>query len=435
MKQSPFQLILLVVAAVAIVGGVLLFAFNRRESSRASELVTIWGTMPSVDFIAVVDNLLERDRKAVNVQYQQFPVETFEKQLVEQLAAGTGPDLILLPQDLIVRHQNKLLPIPYEFYPERSFKDVFIEEGELYLSDTGVLGVPFTVDPLVMYWNRSLFTRAGFSEPPREWSKLLEIIPQLTVKDSTLAVTKAGVALGEFRNIDNAKEIFTALLLQAGNPVIIKIKEEGQEEYKYESILGERLGYATRPAEAALNFYTQFSNPSKAVYSWNRSLPSSAEMFVAGDLAIYFGFASEFDEIRKKNPNLNFDVAVLPESGNGAISTYGKMQAFSIIKTTDNFEAAFNTIVRMTEPQTLAFLSDHLLLPPVRRDLLNGTADNAIMTVFYNSALRSKGIYDLNPEETNKILQDMVESYITGRTRGLEAINEADNLLQDLILD
>lgn len=430
MKQSPFQLILLVVAGIAIVGGVLFFAFNRRDAARSSAQVTVWGTMPADDFSALVESILDRERKSVNVQYQEFPESTFEEQLVERLAEGTGPDVILLSQDLIIRHQNKLLPIPYEYFPQRTFKDVFIEEGELYLSDEGILGVPFTIDPLVMYWNRSLFTRAGFSEPPRQWSKLLEIIPQLTVKDSSLAVSKAGIALGEFRNIKNAKEIFTALLLQAGNSVITKTKD--QEGYNYESIIDERLGYATRPAEAALNFYTQFSNPSKAVYTWNRSLPNSEEMFVSGDLAIYLGFASEYESIRKKNPNLNFDVALLPESGNGSVSTFGRMQAFSIIKSTKNFESAFNMINKMTDFKSLDFFSDYLLLPPVRRDLLTSTADDAVMTVFFNSALRSKAIYDLNPQETDKIFQDMIESYITGRTRGEEAIDVADDLLENL---
>lgn len=435
MKQSPFQIILLVVAGIAIVIGVLLFAFNQRDSAQLRQGVTIWGTVPAVDVNAVIADILERDRNSINVTYQEFSRATFESELVERLATGEGPDIVLLPQDLIVQHENKFQRIPYDLYPERTFKDIFIEEGELFLHPEGITGIPFVVDPMVMYWNRTLFTRAGLSEPPREWGKILDIVPQLTIKDSSFAVTKSGVALGEFRNVTNAKEIFLTLLLQAGNPLIFRNVDDedlSRRSGDYTVLLSAPLGYAVRPAEAALNFYTQFSNPAKAVYSWNRSLPSSQDMFVSGDLAIYFGFASEFDLMRKKNPTLNFDVALMPQSSNGALSTFANMHSFAITRTTKNFDSALYAITRLTEPESIAFLSERQFLPPVRRDLLRGQNDNAVMTVLYNAALRSKGVYDLDPEETESIFQDMVESYVTGRSSAGEAITDAEDLLNSI---
>jgi hypothetical protein len=35
-------------------------------------------------------------------------------------------------------------------------------------------------------------------------------------------------------------------------------------------------------------------------YSWNRSLPNSSDAFANGDLAIYFGFASEYAKMKEK---------------------------------------------------------------------------------------------------------------------------------------
>ncbi len=44
-------------------------------------------------------------------------------------------------------------------------------------------------------------------------------------------------------------------------------------------------------------------------------MSDSKNMFLAGDLALYFGFASELDDLKNKNPNLNFDVTLFPQTG------------------------------------------------------------------------------------------------------------------------
>lgn len=432
-KISPFQIIILVVSGIAIVVGVLLFAFSRSNQSQNNVEVSIWGIMPSDDFTALVNDILDRDRKSINVVYTAFDPENFETELVENLAEGKGPDIILLPQDLLLKHQNKLYTLAYEFYPQRDFKDTFIEESELFIHAGGIIGIPFTVDPLVMYWNRTMFTEANLSQPPSEWGEILEIASKLTNRDSSFSIIDSGVALGEFRNINQAKEIFITLLLQAGNPVVRRDVNVPEVYDVYHSILDERLGYTIAPIEAALNFFTQFSNPSKAVYSWNRSLPSSKDMFLSGDLAIYFGFASEYEDLKRKNPNLNFDVALMPHSSNGSSATYGKMTAFSITKNTQNTGPAYDALLKLTSPEAISFISNYTKLPPVRRDLLVVPPQDAALSVFYNSALRAKGIYDPDPVKSQTILQDMVESFVTGRSVSSDVVNTADILLEQAL--
>ncbi len=61
------------------------------------------------------------------------------------------------------------------------------------------------------------------------------------------------------------------------------------------------------------DFYTRFARPDNTLYSWNRSFSSDRDRFVSGDLALYFGYGSEGKELERLNPNLNFDIAEVPQ--------------------------------------------------------------------------------------------------------------------------
>src|SRR5690606_38217983 len=103
--------------------------------------------------------------------------------------------------------------------------------------------------------------------------------------------------------------------------------------------------------ESALRFYTNFSNPSQESYSWNAALRNSRDAFLAGELAIYFGYASEIQGLRQQNPNLNFDAALMPQTRDVATTmTFGKMYGFAIARATPNISTAFTVASTLTTP-------------------------------------------------------------------------------------
>jgi ABC-type glycerol-3-phosphate transport system substrate-binding protein len=255
--------------AVSIIVGVVIFATQKSASQGSGVPVVIWGTLPNDSFTAATSELTQGSG-VMQMTYVEKRADTFYQQLIESLASGAGPDIVLLPQDLIVRLRDKILPIPYTTMSLRTFTDTFIQEGSLYLDSSGILAVPFTVDPLVMYWNRDMLTNAGLPLPPKTWDEFISLAPKLTVKDKNVNILKSAVALGEYRNITNSKDIISAILLQTGNPII--------------TTSGNSLVSTLRPATlssiGAINFYTDFANPIKPDYSWNRSLPNSLDMFI-----------------------------------------------------------------------------------------------------------------------------------------------------------
>ena len=428
--MSNFQTILLGIFIFFIVIGVAIFATSKNSSTAEPVGIVLWGTVSSEAFGSFLNKLNLGLEKQLKITYVEKRPDTFDQEYIETLAKGGGPDAILLSQDLILRHRNTLVPVSYATFPERDFKDTFIAEGELYLSPAGILAFPFSIDPLVMYWNKDSFTNAGIATYPRTWTDIGVLTGILTTRDVASNIRTSAAALGEFRNINHAKEILSALIMQAGNP-ITSFDAQGNVQ----NLLADRLNFTTTPTESALSFYTKFSNPVDQLYSWNRALPNSKTFFLSGNLATYFGFASELSDIRTKNPNLNFDVAVLPQALSGKNkATFGNMLALAISKSSRNPSNTMAVIASLFDRNASTIWSDLTKLPPVRRDLLLTRPQDPYLSVFYDSALISKAWLDPRPESTDAIFKEMVESVTSGKSRPSEAVSTAgiqvDNLLQ-----
>jgi ABC-type glycerol-3-phosphate transport system substrate-binding protein len=440
---SIFQIVLLSISGAIIIVAVIIFSVVQGTFNKESGTVVVWGSIPEDQFIGLINYLVDDKEIDQKVEYKYIEPEKFDSEFTTALAENSGPDVALISESSFMRHKNKLLKIDYDFFSERNYKDTFVEAGEIFRDEKGIYAFPFVIDPMVMYWNRSSFTEKGKSRPPRYWDELNALVPQLVEKDSNLVLEKNAVALGEYQNINHAKEILMTLFMQTGNKIIVRSPLEGNitEDEKedpskfYTVIFDENLGFSSIPTEAAINFYTQFANPSRSVYTWNRSIESSLDSFITGDNAIYFGFASEFETVRQKNPNLNFDVAVMPQSRNEMTVpvTYGKVLALAIPKNSQNVETSYPFVQTLIQPDVIFIISDILFLPPVRRDLLSGDPQNAFMQTFHDSAILANNVYDFNPEETENIFQRMIESVVTGRLLTSEAVKRADGEIELLL--
>lgn len=426
MKKSNFQTIIVVVFGALMVLGVAFFALFPRSGSPEKTIgdVVIWGVIESEIIAPYLTKIIEENKNAQGVTYIEKDERTFNNELVEALAIGTGPDLFLMSENNILGQKNKITKVSYDNYPLRSFKDNFIEEGELFLDSEGVIALPFMIDPLIMYWNRDILTQEGVSVPPEYWDEFLVLSPKITKRDQASNILQSTVALGEYRNITHAKEIISAQILQSGSK-IVTLNQSGE----YESTLETDKG-----AESALRFYTEFSNPIKASYSWNRALTESSQAFLSGELAFYFGFASELFEVQKLNPNLNFDVALFPQiREQSPPSTFGRMYSLAISRSSTNQLGAFAAAKLLTSKTGLSMLSEVSGLPPVSRQLLRTFPEGSYQPIFYKSALISKGWLDPSGEKTDLIYKAMVESITSGRSKVSKALNDANSEINLLL--
>jgi len=281
-----------------------------------------------------------------------------------------------------------------------------------------------------MYWNRDMFSSVGISTPPSSWDEFYVIAPRVTVRGKESDIIRSSVSFGEFRNVVHAKDIISLLIMQAGNPIVT---QDELSKSGYGTVLSGKLNYDISPAESALRFYTEFSNPAKTSYSWNRSLPSSLDMFIAGDLAVYFGYASELFEISRKNPHLNFDVAEVPQTKDSLRkTTFGRMRGLAILRSSKNITASFQTAILLSDNKFVSVLSNELKLPPVRRNLLAQKPTDAYLSLFYDSALISRAWIDPSPNDTESIFRNMVERVVSGSSSVGESVTTANREMEKL---
>ena len=255
--------------------------------------------------------------------------------------------------------------------------------------------------------------------------------PKLTVLDASSNIKESAVGLGEWSNITYAKNILAALFMQAGDGIVTR-DSTGAET----AVFGVTPpGAAENPAASALQFYTDFANPSKVTYSWNRSLPNSIDDFVAGNLAAYVGFASDASSIASRNPNLHFGVTLLPQiQGNSTHLTFGNITGLAIPRTAQNPQGALTIAEKLSSATAVSAISSALNLPPVRVDIPNTTSSNANAAVFEQSALIARGWVDPDPASTDSIFEAMVESVISGKSLPDGAVSDAARSIQGLVV-
>jgi len=220
--MNTFQAVILAIFAVFTILGFLIFAgiiptpFDDKQKNIGGS-VTVWGVIPEKSFKNTLKEFNKGNKDKFTVTYFSIPQGSFDRTLVEALASNRGPDLILLPQNLIIRHTDKIFPISYESMSLRTFQDTYVEEGELYIRSFGILGLPFSVDPLVMYWNRDMFQSAGLVRPPQFWDEFFTINSLMTVKDETFNATKRGTAKIIIININGRRNSMLFLVIRLTN--------------------------------------------------------------------------------------------------------------------------------------------------------------------------------------------------------------------------
>lgn len=437
--MSNFQIILLAVFGLAIIAGLVLFAALGGGGRQELSEVVLWGSVKADDMAEAVSDLNFKESKTLRLKYVEKDARTLDEELLEALAAGRGPDLAILPSDSILRHRDKLFPIPFASFSERSFKSFFVEGGEVFLGQGVIYALPMFVDPLILYWNRDLLSDAAVASPPATWEEVVTLSPKLSDSDRNGNVAVSAIALGEARNVTNFKEILSALFLQAGTSIVA-------EESGYLLSVLDRKAERRVPAEEALAFYTSFSNPRRDNYAWNRSLPASRDFFLAGDLALYLGLGSEAELLKASNPNLNFDVAELPLLSPGRRRiTFGRVMGAAIIKSSRNLAAASRAAGLLSSADFLGQVSKFSSLAPAARSLLAAPpervspdgrvagAGEASRETVYRAALRARSWLDPAPAESRRLFAEMIEAVGSGEKSVSEAVKRASLEISELV--
>jgi ABC-type glycerol-3-phosphate transport system substrate-binding protein len=281
------------------------------------------------------------------------------------------------------------------------------------------------VDPLMMYWNRDMLSNAGFLTPPQTWEDLVNAYaPQLIERDFDRSINQSIVAFGEYNNVENAFGTLSMLLVQGGTEGVT------QNGSIYQLNIN-RNPQGGRPLTAAIDFYARFAQPNNTLYSWNRLFSSDRLSFLAEDLVLYFGYGSEGVELERANPNLNFDIAEVPQGAAATVRrTYGKFYSLALIRASDNPRGASIVAARLAGPALAQRIANDNQLAPVHRSTVANGSNDTYGRLYYTSAPIARAWLNPRMNSADVILAESLRSVTESRENPSSAASDVMNRLE-----
>ncbi|TAN33804.1 extracellular solute-binding protein [Patescibacteria group bacterium] len=306
-----------------------------------------WTVADDVDEMQKLIDQYRAARPYLTVNLRQLRGNELYPRLLEALSEDKGPDIVSVSNKWLRLFLPKLAPMP------DSVKDatVIVTKNQLGGTDTviknitqslpgainidreyvravkndvvvngHVYGLPLSFDTMALFYNKDMLDKAGIAEPPKTWEDLQKQVKKLTrFNKQTGKITQAGAALGN-GNVDSFDDLLYLLYRQsdldftdANGQVRFNLVRAGQENSDVNPF-------------KVVGFFTDFANPERDTYSWNKDMGGALEAFVSGKTAFMLGYNFQLDLIKARAPGLNVEVTPMlqlnPEAPANAASYF-----------------------------------------------------------------------------------------------------------------
>lgn len=361
----------------------------------------------------------------IDVKYQEFTYDQYEQNLVNALAAGNGPDVVMIHNTWLPKHGDLLQPMPANIpdsknpFTIQDFQSQFVDVAAQDLTyKNQIYGFPLYVDTLGLYYNKDLFNSAGITRPPQTWDEVNNDVSLLTKIDSKGNITQSAFSLGTSSNINRAQDILMDMMIQSG----VQMNSDDQKSATFaQPVNGQPVG------ELALKYYTDFANPQSADYSWNSSQHYSVDAFTEGTLAMMADYSHETPVIRSKAPRLNFGLAPMPQASLTDIRNYADYWAVGVTAKSTHPTEAWKFAVYLTSKDGITSYLNVTGRPAARRDLIDLQRNDPDLGVFAVQALTARSWFQANDSAIQTIFGNMIDDVNFNRSTIQDAITKAED--------
>lgn len=243
----------------------------------------------------------------------------YQQDIIKQIADGAGPDMFMIHNDWLPYHKDQITVLPSSLITTKSYAkdypDVVVGD---FVDNDKIYAIPYYMDNLILFYNTRIFEDANSRlKPPTTWSELADLVPQLTKRDSNGKITQSAISLGVADGIPRASDILATLIMQYGGEMT-----NPDHSSAIFNLPVPNSNPPTFPGAQALSFYTEFSNPDKATYTYNdnidnkgnREIPIDVQAFIDGKTAMFIGYSYHVAYIKKFAPSrFRFRTAPLPQ--------------------------------------------------------------------------------------------------------------------------
>ncbi len=393
-----------------------------RPSPEEQATLEFWGLFDNASVWQPLFDEYRKTHSSIFFNYTKMEPDTYEQKLIEALASGKSPDIIMFHSSWLPKHGNKISPLPETVMTLKYFQETFPDVATIdFISSGKIYALPVWTDVLSMFYNKDLFNTAGIAIPPKTWEGFIEVVKKLTNKDKFGNFTKSGVAIGTADNVDNAADILGLLMLQTGTKMI---SDDGTRAVFNEIVTVGEVNYNL--GESALRFYTDFANPKSSAYVWNDKLPNSFDAFASGQAAIIFDYAVNVSRLKQKAPNLRLGIAAIPQlSGGSKTVNYADFWGYSVLAASKNSASAWDFLVFLTGADTNRYFANVVSRPAARRDILSEEKSSPELGVFAEAVLSATNWYQVDPAAIENIFKDIINAVVLENTKPVDAIRDA----------
>ncbi len=345
--------------------------------------------------------------KNVSVKYTKFDsVDVYEKSLTTALAEGRGPDIFMVKNTWIPKDAAKLQPAPLsmvsplttqQLFPQAVSKDMVLtaSDGQSY-----VFALPLHFDALALLYNKDIFNAKAIIYPPKTWDEVVQLIPKLRELDAQKNIQTSPIALGSVRTIGNFDDILSLIMLQSG------------------AVMNTANGVLLDgPAQQAISFYTQFSNPTNPYYTWNDSLGNARGAFAAQKTAMIIDTYAAIADVQTKNNFINIGTAQVPQlsQDSKAIQTLASYWGLGVSRQAKVPYVAWHFIrfATMTPEVSKAYVQKTNKLPALLS--LIEADKNGENGAFLKSFLVAKTWTRPDDERVKNVFAQMLENIVSGK--------------------
>ena len=391
-----------------------------REPPGKDVELEFWGVFDDSDIYKALIADFNAAFPKIKIKYYKKTYQTYENDLLEAMATGRGPDIFMLHHTWLSRYEDKIWAAPSELVSLKELTDNFVDVvADDFVSDSYITALPLSIDTLALYYNKDIFNTAGIPQPPETWEEFLTDVEELTIKDERDNIIRAGAALGAARNVNRSTDILSLLMLQSGAQMVNQERTKATFDQKVEDFY---------PSQRALEFYTDFVNPLKSVYTWNTRMHYSMDSFSEGQTAMMLNYSYQLPLIRAKSPYLNFGIASMPQIETSTKDVnYANYWGLTVSHNCQESEKAWQFIVWLTEKENAQKYLELAKKPTARRDLIFWQKDDPDLAVFAEQTLTAYSWEQVDNSSIETILADMIESVVLGRATIQGAINKAAN--------
>lgn len=390
--------ILVAVLASLLVTGVIP-GLKRRPKSVQMEF---WGVDSEQVWREIISDY-QKENLGVKINYRQLSAEGFESNLVNALASGQGPDIIMFQHNWLPKHSSKLAPADPAIFSLEKLRSLFPTVVEQDFAPFGtVYALPLYIDTLSLIYNRDLFDQKGVALPPRTWGDFSKAAQKLGFGRTAIG--------GSSRSMDRVADIISLLMLQDG----VQMTDE-----QFTRAIFARNGLSS------LVFYLNFGNKFSPNYIWNDDRGNALEGFAAGRVGMIFGYRYHANLLRQVNPFLAIEIASPPQLTADSNVSYPFYHGLAVTAASPNYEEAWKFINYATTNRNavIKYLGNAGQLPALRA-LINQAGNT--------EALAARSWLQIDNRAVDQIFSEMVQSVFGGKEPG-RALTEAEEKVNRLM--